>query len=110
MFRALDFFAGSGLVTLGLAPEFETIWANDICAKKGEVYVANHPSDHFHLRDIREVRGRDLPSADLAWASFPCQDLSLAGNLNGIGSGTRSGMFWEWIRVLEEMHLGVRFS
>jgi site-specific DNA-cytosine methylase len=29
MFTALDFFAGSGLVQLGLAPEFETLWAND---------------------------------------------------------------------------------
>jgi hypothetical protein len=36
MFTALDFFAGSGLVRLGLAPEFETVWANDNCAKKRE--------------------------------------------------------------------------
>jgi DNA (cytosine-5)-methyltransferase 1 len=44
-----------------------------------------------------------MPPADLAWASFPCQDLSLAGNLNGMRSGTRSGLFWEWLRVLDEM-------
>lgn len=103
MFKALDFFAGSGLVALGLAPEFETVWANDICPKKRAVYVANHPAEQFHLGDIRDVNGFELPAADLAWASFPCQDLSLAGNLSGIGSGTRSGMFWEWIRILEEL-------
>ncbi|MDE3197549.1 MAG: DNA cytosine methyltransferase, partial [Acidobacteriota bacterium] len=103
MFSALDFFAGSGLVRLGLEPEFETLWANDICAKKKAVYAANFPEDRFLLRSIEEVRGADLPAADLAWASFPCQDLSLAGNLTGMKGGTRSGLFWEWIRVLDEM-------
>lgn len=103
MFTALDFFAGSGLVRLGLAPDFETLWANDNCAKKCATYRANHPRDNFVLADIRDVDGHDVPAADLAWASFPCQDLSLAGNLSGIKSGTRSGLFWDWIRVLEEM-------
>jgi DNA (cytosine-5)-methyltransferase 1 len=103
MFTALDFFAGSGLVRLGLTPEFETIWANDNCPRKRAVYTANYPRDNFHLGDIRNVQGRDLPAADLAWASFPCQDLSLAGNLKGIDTGTRSGLFWDWIRVLNEL-------
>lgn len=103
MYTALDFFAGSGLVQTGLAPEFQTIWANDICAKKYAIYSANHEKNAFSLGDIRETRGYDLPNADLAWASFPCQDLSLAGNLNGLKSGTRSGLFWEWIRVLKEL-------
>jgi DNA (cytosine-5)-methyltransferase 1 len=103
MYTALEFFAGSGLVRLGLSPEFDSIWANDNSDKKRDVYVANHPRDRFHLGDIRDVRGEDLPDADLAWASFPCQDLSLAGNLSGMQSGTRSGLFWEWVRILKEM-------
>lgn len=103
MFKALNFFAGSGLVDLGLAPEFETLWANDIDDKKRAVYVANHAGANFHLGDISVVHGNSLPKADLAWASFPCQDLSLAGNLDGIRAGTRSGMFWQWIRILEEL-------
>jgi DNA (cytosine-5)-methyltransferase 1 len=103
MFTALDFFAGSGLVRLGLAPEFETVWANDNSAKKRDTYTANHPKDKFLLADIQNVNGRDVPTADLAWASFPCQDLSLAGNLGGMSSETRSGLFWEWIRILQEM-------
>jgi len=101
--RALDFFAGSGLVRLGLAPEFETVWANDNCAKKAAVYNANDPDRPIHVGDIRAVDGGSLPDADLAWASFPCQDLSLAGNLTGMTKGTRSGLFWQWLRVLDEM-------
>lgn len=103
MFKALDFFAGSGLVSLGLAPEFQTIWANDNCAKKRDIYVANNGADHFHSDSICDISGANLPNADLAWASFPCQDLSLAGNLGGMRDGTRSGLFWQWVRVLTEM-------
>lgn len=102
MLSAIEFFAGSGLVRLGMQGEFETVWANDNSPKKRDTYVANHGSEVFHLGDICDVRGEQLPSADVAWASFPCQDLSLAGNMTGMGSDTRSGLFWEWIRVLWE--------
>lgn len=34
--------------------------------------------------------------------SFPCQDLSLAGSLGGIDA-ERSGLVWEWLRILQEM-------
>ncbi len=104
MSTALEFFAGSGLVGEGLAPEFETLWANDNSTKKADVFRANHPHVHFQPGGIEGVYGQDLPAADLAWASFPCQDLSLAGNLGGMKVGTRSGLFWEWVRVLRELN------
>jgi DNA (cytosine-5)-methyltransferase 1 len=103
MLRSIEFFAGSGLVQTGLASDFKSIWANDNSEKKRETFIANHGDETFHLGDIKHVRGRDIPAADLAWASFPCQDLSLAGNLTGMGEGTRSGLFWEWIRILWEL-------
>jgi DNA (cytosine-5)-methyltransferase 1 len=87
-----------------LEPEFESLWANDICPKKAAVYQENFGKKTFHLGSIEDVQGAQLPAADLAWASFPCQDLSLAGNLVGMKKGTRSGLFWQWIRVLDEMH------
>jgi len=101
--RALDFFAGSGLVSVGLQPHFDTVWANDICPKKAAVYSANFPQHELMPMDLRDVHGGELPEADLAWASFPCQDLSLAGNMSGLNRGTRSSLFWEWIRVLAEL-------
>jgi DNA (cytosine-5)-methyltransferase 1 len=101
--KALDFFAGSGLVTEGLWPYFKTIWANDISPKKCAVYEANFGSTSVVCRSISEVDGRMLPGADMAWASFPCQDLSLAGNMKGLHAGTRSGLYWEWLRVIDEM-------
>ena len=98
----LEFFAGSGLVAQGLKSMFKPIWANDIDSKKGAVYTANHTSKHFHLGSISDVAGAELPAAVMAWASFPCQDLSLAGLAGGI-HGKRSGLVWEWLRIIDEM-------
>ena len=97
-----EFFAGSGLVAYGLKGMFSPVWANDISEQKAAVYGANFGYDHFELDDINNVRGYDLPYAHLSWASFPCQDLSLAGSLGGIHA-SRSGLVWEWLRVLDEM-------
>jgi DNA (cytosine-5)-methyltransferase 1 len=98
----LEFFAGSGLVAQGLKRYFQAAWANDICDKKAAVYAANHGSKHFHPGSIADVSGATLPSASLAWASFPCQDLSLAGLTGGIHA-SRSGLVWQWLRIIDEM-------
>lgn len=98
----LDFFAGAGLVTEGLRPYLKPVWANDISPKKASVFLANHPKRTFRLSSIEEVRGWEVPIAELSWASFPCQDLSLAGNMGGIES-ERSGLVWQWLRVMDEM-------
>lgn len=97
----LEFFAGSGLVTYALSKHFDAVWANDISEKKAEVYRANHGHERFHLGPIEEVAGGGLPPAIMSWASFPCQDLSLAGDIAGI-HGERSGLVWQWLRVMDE--------
>ncbi|MCP5055010.1 MAG: DNA cytosine methyltransferase [bacterium] len=100
--KFLDFFAGSGLVTLGMKPYFKATWANDISKRKANVYRENNHSEPFLESPIEEVKGEKLPSANLAWASFPCIDLSLAGKLEGI-NGKQSGLVWHWLRILDEM-------
>lgn len=97
-----EFFAGSGLVSCGLAPSFRSVWANDISERKARVYRANLDASVLYVGDISEIHGEELPSARLSWASFPCQDLSLAGNIDGIYS-KRSGLVWQWLRIIDEM-------
>lgn len=101
-FRSADFFAGSGLVTWGLEPYIQSAWASDISLSKERIFRINHPEKKFLRADICGISGTNLPAVDLAWASFPCQDLSLAGNLGGIDAA-RSGLVWEWTRILSEM-------
>lgn len=109
--RAAEFFAGIGLMRLGLeGSEIETVWANDIEPDKRDMYVANFGAEEFELADVRDVSGASLPAVDLATASFPCTDLSLAGQRRGLGAmaapreqGGGSSMFWEFARVLDEM-------
>ncbi|HET7094314.1 MAG TPA: DNA cytosine methyltransferase, partial [Thermomicrobiales bacterium] len=103
--RFFDFFAGVGMAETGLAPDWECVWANDVDAKKAATYRANHDPSRFHLGDIANVCARDLPvPAQMAWASFPCQDLSLAGWRRGMTPGRRSGAFWEFHRIMRERH------
>lgn len=52
--------------------------------------------------DIRKVRGWDVPKADLWTFGFPCQDVSIAGKQKGIKRGTRSGLFYEIMRLIDE--------
>ncbi len=98
----MDFFAGSGLVSEGLKEYFNPVWANDISPKKADVFCGNHPKGIFTLGPIEKIKGFEIPDACLSWASFPCQDLSLAGSLGGLSS-ERSGLVWQWLRIMDEM-------
>jgi len=52
--------------------------------------------------DVTKVKGSELPSADLWTLGFPCQDVSIAGKQKGLKKGTRSGLFYEIMRLLDE--------
>jgi DNA (cytosine-5)-methyltransferase 1 len=99
-----EFFAGGGMARLGLGEHWECLFANEWSAKKAESYRDNFPpASELKVEDIWKLSAGDLPGkADLAWASFPCQDLSLAGNGAGL-DGQRSGTlikFWSLMRDL----------
>lgn len=52
--------------------------------------------------DVTKVKGSELPRADLWTFGFPCQDVSIAGKQKGLKKGTRSGLFYEIMRLLDE--------
>ena len=101
----IEFFAGVGLMRMGLEKDdWSLVFANDIDDNKYEMYSAQYAdaSTHYHLGDIHELRPREVPTAALATASFPCNDLSLAGNRMGLG-GKQSSAYWGFVRILEGM-------
>ena len=101
--KTAEFFAGMGLMRAGLERcGIDTVFANDVDESKAALYRENWGDDEFIFGDIRDLRGKDVPDVDVATASFPCVDLSLAGYRAGL-DGTRSGVVYEFLRILHEM-------
>ncbi|MFF0710128.1 MULTISPECIES: DNA cytosine methyltransferase [Gordonia] len=99
----LEFFAGVGLARMGLDQcGFDTAWANDISPDKAAMYRAQFDDDVMEVGDINDVDPSSLPRADLAWASSPCTDLSLAGNRTGL-AGRESSAFYAFTAVLRAL-------
>jgi DNA (cytosine-5)-methyltransferase 1 len=96
-----EFFAGGGMVRAGLGSSWDCLFANDFDHKKSRSYKDNWGDRELKTLDIRKLTTGDIPSAaHLAWASFPCQDLSLAGAGAGL-RGDRSGTFWPFWGLME---------
>ncbi|MBB3892595.1 DNA (cytosine-5)-methyltransferase 1 [Phenylobacterium haematophilum] len=94
-----EFFAGGGMARLGLGPAWACAFANDFDPLKAATYRANFADAdaHFHQGDVWAIDPAALPPhADLAWASSPCQDFSLAGARAGLAGGRSSAFFGFW--------------
>jgi DNA (cytosine-5)-methyltransferase 1 len=102
-FSVYEFFAGGGMARLGLGDGWSCAFANDFDPVKAATYRANFADadDHFHEGDVWALSPADLPGrADVAWASSPCQDFSLAGTRAGLAGGRSSAFFGFW-RLME---------
>lgn len=91
------------MVRAGLGTNWSCLFANDFDLKKAASYATNWGDAEFLLDDIRNIGSQDIMGqADLIWGSFPCQDLSLAGNGAGL-KGNRSGTFYPFINTVKEL-------
>ena len=103
--KVAEFFAGIGLMRVGLEEAgWETVVANDIDPVKRKLYL-NHFvgfGNKFILDDVHNLNAKDIPTVDLATASFPCTDLSLAGKRAGL-QGAHSSAFWGFVEILKKM-------
>ncbi|SDH26646.1 DNA cytosine methyltransferase [Nitrosomonas sp. Nm132] len=100
-FGFYEFFAGGGMARLGLGDAWECHFANDFDGKKTASYRINfNRAPELLISDVRNITASQLPGkATLSWASFPCQDLSLAGSGAGL-AGERSGVFWPFWNLM----------
>lgn len=97
-----EFFAGIGLMRMGLeAAGWSISFANDIDPDKWQMYRDHFgATGDFVLGDVHKLKASQLPTVSLATASFPCNDLSLAGARNGL-AGAQSSAFWGFVDVLK---------
>lgn len=101
-----SFFAGVGGIDMGFEQTgyFRTIYANEIDPYPVKTYEENFPLK-VDNRSITDVQPDEIPDFDVMLAGFPCTDISVAGAQKGLfnedGSYTRSGLFFELIRILD---------
>jgi DNA (cytosine-5)-methyltransferase 1 len=56
-----------------------------------------------NYRDVSQVDFTQIEPVDILTGGFPCQDLSLAGKRAGLKEGTRSGLWSEFYRAIQEI-------
>lgn len=100
-------FSGIGGFDLGLERAgFSIEWQVEIdefCQR----ILAKHWPHVTRYGDIRAVDWSTVEPIDLLCGGFPCQDLSCSGKRAGLREGTRSGLWFEYLRAIR--HLRPRY-
>ncbi len=79
--------------------EVENYFASEIDKHAIAVSKSNWPNI-IQLGDVTRIKAADLPKIDLIIGGSPCQSFSVAGN--GQGFDGKSGLFFEYVRILKE--------
>lgn len=102
--KFIDFFSGIGGFHSGLERAgMECVgWCEFDKFAQASYRAMYDTTDLWFGNDVTKVKGWELPKADLWTFGFPCQDVSIAGKQKGLKEGTRSGLFYEVMRLLDE--------
>ena len=107
--KVLSLFSGIGAFESALRNmeiPFNLVGFSEIDKYATKSYCAIHNvSESLNLGDITKIDETKLPKVDLITYGFPCQDISLAGKQKGLfnddGTKTRSGLFFDALRIIE---------
>ena len=99
--NVLDLFSGIGGFSLGL----ERAGMRTIAFCEADPVCRQVLRKHWPVvpifEDVKTLSAKDIhESVDIICGGFPCQDISIAGKQAGIYQGTRSGLFYELMRVI----------
>jgi len=104
-FKSLDLFSGIGGITFALREYFEPTMYCDVDRSCQDV-IARHIDDGSLPRgtlmsDVRSIHSVD-PEVRAIVGGSPCQSISCMGKREGIADGTKSGLFLEIVRIIDE--------
>ena len=95
-------FSGIGGFDLGLERAgWNVKWQVEINDYRREV-LARHWPDTRRYEDVRELPDETLERVDMVCGGFPCQNLSVAGNRDGL-AGSESGLWYDYLRIVETL-------
>ena len=76
-------------------------FASEIKPHAIKVTQSNYPNT-IQLGDVTKIKGKDLPKIDLLIGGSPCQDFSRGNAVRDGLDGSKSGLFFEYLRLLKE--------
>lgn len=88
-----------GLEWAGLGPTAFQVEIDPFCRK----VLSKHWPEASRFEDVKAVGIHNLPKVDILCGGFPCQDVSSAGAGAGLKHGTRSGLWYEYLRIVGEL-------
>ncbi len=102
--RIGSLFSGIGGLEYGLerAGIGEVIWQVENEPYCRRVLEKHWPTVDRGVSDVKVAGKANLTPVDLICGGFPCQDVSSAGKGEGL-SGAKSGLWYEYKRIVEEM-------
>jgi len=97
-------FSGYGGLDLAVMNtlDAEVVWHCE-WEKAPSAILEHHFPNVPNFKDVRSVDFTTVESVDILTGGFPCQDLSLAGKRAGLEEGTRSGLWIEFARAIQEL-------
>jgi DNA-cytosine methyltransferase len=104
--RVFEAFSGYGSQSLALdniGYNYKVIGISEIDSYAIQAYNLLHSGSITNFGNIKRIDVSTLPYFDLFTYSFPCQDISIAGNMLGFSkdSKTRSSLLWESYKIIE---------
>ena len=111
MLKLLSLFTGIGAFEKALERlniDYELVGFSEIDKFAIKSYCAIHNvPENKNLGDITKINIDKIPDFDLLTWGFPCQDISIAGRMEGIKKGTRSGLYYESYKILKAKRPGI---
>ena len=96
-------FSGIGGFSLGFQRVgIKTLWQVELKPFCRQVLAKHFPGAE-RFTDVKLVGKHNLKVVDIISGGFPCQDISQAGKQAGIKVGTRSGLWFEYARIIDEL-------
>ena len=97
----VDLFSGTGAFSYAFqkSGKVNIVYANDMVEHSKQMYDENF-SHELTLKNLNDVKIKEIPKHDILTGGFPCQPFSIAGHQEGFND-ERSNVFWKILSIID---------